>query len=689
MKEATVSTYYVSDLDCADCAAKLESRIVSLPGVTQASLNFASSRLIVRHSAASATIENEIVQAGYKVRQAAPVTETNKRYRVPLVAAFSFAVAFALELQSFLALSTAFYSLAIVSGGFSIARKAFYSLRSYSIDSNFLMVIAVFGAVSIGQWSEGAAVVVLFSLGHALEHYTLDKTRRAVGNLMALAPERATLLSEDGRQQDVDARQVKPGEEILIRPGERIPLDGQVRAGISAVDQSPITGESLPCEKEPGAPVFAGSLNQNGALYVTVSSAYQDSTLASLARLTEEAQSKKAPIQQAIDHFARYYTPFVILAALLTLLLPWLFFQEPFSLWLYKALLLLVIACPCALVISTPVAVVAALGNASSRGILIKGGVFLEAFGKIRSLAFDKTGTLTHGSLSVTQVISDGSVTEETILSLAARLEAASEHPLARAIRNACPDQLPADDFHALPGLGAVGRIDGVHYQIGSPRLVADLLRGNALEASVAAAMQEGSSVVWLSNESRLLGAILFRDSPRPEAEATLRELRHLLPGAIVLLSGDQPSTAAAIGKQLGLSDIRAGLLPAEKVKELRNLQLQHGRVAMIGDGINDAPALAAADIGVAMGTGGSDVALAAADIALAGDDLSQLPYLIRLSRRTMRLIKQNIVFALLLKAIFIIAAFSGHATLWMAVFADTGATLLVVANSMRLMKES
>ncbi|WP_346353401.1 cation-translocating P-type ATPase [Azotosporobacter soli] len=687
MKDATISTYYVSDLDCADCAAKLESRIVALPGVTQASLNFASSRLVVRHSAAKATIESAIVQAGYKVRQAPPLAEKKKRYLVPFTAAFSFLVAFSLETQPLATLSTMFYAIAILIGGFSIARKAFYNLSNYSIDSNFLMVIAVGGAIFIDQWSEAAAVVVLFSLGHALEHYTLEKTRRAVGNLMALAPERATLLSDDDKQQDVDARQVKPGERILIRPGERIPLDGQVSAGISAVDQSPITGESLPCEKEPGSLVFAGSLNQNGALYVTVSSAYQDSTLASLARLTEEAQSKKAPIQQAIDHFARYYTPCVIIAATLTLLLPWLLFQEPFSLWLYKALLLLVIACPCALVISTPVAVVAALGNASARGILIKGGVFLEAFGNIRSLAFDKTGTLTHGSLSVTQVITDGSLSEKELLSLAARLEAASEHPLARAIRNACPDQTPADDFHALPGLGAVGRIAGEHYQIGSPRLVADLLRGDALEASVAAAMQEGNSVIWLSNESRLLGAILFQDTPRPEAAATLRELKDLLPGSIVLLSGDQPSTASAIGRQLGLSDIRAGLLPAEKVKELRNLQLQHGRVAMIGDGINDAPALAAADIGVAMGTGGSDVALAAADIALAGDDLSQLPYLIRLSRRTMRLIKQNIVFALLLKAIFILAAFSGHATLWMAVFADTGATLLVVANSMRLMK--
>ncbi len=681
------SVYQLFELDCADCAAKLERRIAALPGVNKASLNFAASRLTIAHSSEPEKIEAAIIAAGARLQPATPnKLSTKNPYLLALAASLSISSAFILETAAFEAASRIAYLVAIICGGLPVLKKALISLKKRSLDSNVLMIIAVCGALSIDQWSEGAAVVVLFALGHALEHHTLDKTRRAIGDLFSLAPQKAIRLNDDGQQEEVAAVDIKPGESILIRPGQRIPLDGEVSAGTSDVDQAPITGESAPVEKEPGSPVFAGTLNHNGALTVLVKKPYQDSTLASIARLTEAAQNSKAPLQQSIDRFARRYTPFVIFAAILTAILPWAFGSADFSSSLYKALVLLVIACPCALVISTPVALVAALGNASRKGILIKGGASLEAFASIRNLAFDKTGTLTLGEFSIFKIISAGKKSANELLILAASLEAAAEHPIAKAIRKACPDCPAAQNFSTQPGLGASGEVDGKRYRIGSHRFLKDFFRSAAWEQE-AARFAQGRTSVWLSDEKELLGAIVLEDTPRPEAKAALAELRRLLPGELALFTGDRSEAASLLGKKLELGEIHAGLLPEEKVAQLRRLQLKHGRTAMVGDGINDAPALAAADIGVAMGTGGSDAALAAADITLSGSDLSQLPRLLLLSRRTLRLIKQNIAFALFLKAAFIAATFSGHATLWMAVIADTGATLLVVANSMRLMR--
>ena len=681
------SVYQLFELDCADCAAKLERRIAELPGVSKATLNFAAARLTVAHNSEAEKIEAAIIAAGAKLR---PANESEFNLKHPYLLAFAaslaISIAFALEAYDQTTPSRIAYLVAMICGGWTVMRKAVISLKKHSLDSNVLMVIAVFGALSIGQWSEGSAVVVLFALGHALEHRTLDKTRRALGDLFSLAPQKAIRLNDDGQQEEIAAADITPGERILIRPGQRIPLDGEVIAGTSDVDQAPITGEALPVEKRPGSAVFAGSLNYNGALTVIVSKAYQDSTLAAIARLTEEAQNSKAPLQQSIDRFARRYTPLVICAAILTALLPWSLGNETFSSSLYKALVLLVIACPCALVISTPVALVAALGNASRKGILIKSGASLEAFASIRNLAFDKTGTLTLGEFSLFKIISSGKKSENELLAIAASLEASAEHPIAKAIRKACPDRPAAENFSIQPGLGASGEIDGQRYRIGSQRFLQEFFRSAPWEGEVSI-YAAGRTSVWLSDEKELLGAIVLEDTPRPEAQAALAELSRLLPGEIALFTGDRPEAAALLGEKLGLAGVHAGLLPAEKVTELRRLQQKHGRTAMVGDGINDAPALAAADIGVAMGAGGSDAAMAAADITLACSDLSQLPRLLILSRHTLRLIKQNIAFALFLKAAFIAATFSGHATLWMAVIADTGATLLVVANSMRLMR--
>ncbi|MDP3062478.1 MAG: heavy metal translocating P-type ATPase, partial [Chloroflexota bacterium] len=585
----------------------------------------------------------------------------------------------------------ALFAIALLLGGYPSFRSAFYSLRrTFSFDMNVLMTVAVLGAVAIGAWEEAAVVAFLFSLGSTLESLTLERTRGAIRMLMGLAPREATVL-RNGSSFPLPVEEVAVGDTILVRPGEKIPLDGEVLEGTSTVNQAPITGESAPVEKGPGDGVFAGAINQRGSLKVRTTHAYRDTTLAKVIHLVEEAQAQRAPSQQLVERFSRYYTPAVIALAVLIAVLPPVILAQPFGAWIYLALALLLTACPCALVISTPVSIVSAIGAAARRGILIKGGAHLEEVGLVRAVAFDKTGTLTLGRLEVTDVLPTNGQTPAEVLALAAGIEAHSEHPLAQAIlRKARHDGVapaPAQDFQSLPGMGAEARVNGRTMMLGSLRLFEE--RGVALPEGVkiaATAYQKaGKSTVLIGSVEGLAGLLALSDVVRPGARDAVEGLRRRGIREIVMLSGDNDATAAGVAGALGIAH-RAELLPQQKLEEVKALRARHGSVAMVGDGVNDAPAMAASSVGIAMGAAGVDVALETADIALMSDDLMQLPYLIALGRRTRSTIFQNVAFALLVKVAIISLVFPGWLTLWLAVAGDLGSSLLVTLNGLRLL---
>jgi Cd2+/Zn2+-exporting ATPase len=588
--------------------------------------------------------------------------------------------------------SRGLYSLAIVSGIWFVLPKAWHALRRLRPDMNLLMTIAVVGAVAIGEWFEAATVAFLFSLSLALEAWSVGRARRAVAALMDLTPGLARVRWPDGREEEVPAAQVEIGALLLVKPGERIPLDGRVMAGASAVNQAPITGESVPVPKEPGATVFAGTINGDGALEVEATRRADDTTLAHIIRMVEEAQSRRAPSEQWVEKFARVYTPAVFALALAVLSVPPLFFGGTWSFWVYRALVLLVIACPCALVISTPVSIVAALAAAARNGVLVKGGLFLELPAGLRAVALDKTGTLTHGRPAVLEVVPLAGHDERELLASVAALEARSEHPLARAVLAYAKEHgvevRPADDFQILQGKGATGRFEGREYWVGSHRYLEE--RGQEtpeihqrLEEMSAA----GRTAVVIGTGDHVCGLMAVADAVRPESRAAVEALRAAGIQTIVMLTGDNRGTAEAIAKATGVDDVRAELLPAEKVAAVEELLARYGSVAMIGDGVNDAPAMARATLSVAMGAAGSDAAIETADVALMADDLSKLPWLIRHSRRTLAVIRQNIAFSLAVKAVFVALTFTGYASLWAAIAADMGASLLVIANALRLLK--
>ena len=566
-------------------------------------------------------------------------------------------------------------------------------------------VVAALGAVAIGAWAEGALVVFLFSLGETLESYTMDRARNAIRSLMALAPAEATLV-RGSEQRRVEVDELEMGDVILVRPGERVPMDGLVRQGRSAVNQAPITGESLPVHKEPGAEIFAGSVNGHGALEIEVTRRAEENTISRVIHMVEEAQAQKAPSHRWVDVFARIYTPAVVGLAVLVAAVPPLFFGEPFLEpgpgaghgWLYRALSLLIIACPCALVISTPVSIVSAISSAARQGVLFKGGAYLEAVGGLRVVAFDKTGTLTHGEPEVTDVVAEEG-TEEDLLQLAAAVESRSEHPLARAVVRAAQERglsFPtATEVEAVSGRGVRGVLDGTWLYVGNRALCRELgfslpdglaAQGRALEE------EQGKTVMFVASGAEggtsIKGLIAVADTVRPDAREALAALKRSGIRQTVMLTGDNERTAAAIAKQAGVDDFRANLLPGEKVEAIEELLAEHGQVAMVGDGINDAPALARATVGIAMGGAGTDQALETGDVALMADALDKLPFAIRLSRRTLNVVRQNIAFSLMLKGAFMALAIPGLATLWMAVFADMGASLIVTLNGMRLLRQ-
>lgn len=580
--------------------------------------------------------------------------------------------------------------VAVFTGGLSTYKKGWIALKNRNLNMNALMSIAVTGAMLIGHWPEAAMVMVLFALAEVIEAKSLDRARNAIRGLLDLTPEQATVQQADGTWREVGAKQITIGARVRVKPGERIALDGEVLEGRSAVNQAPITGESLPVEKSPGDSVFAGTINESGSFEYRVTALANNSTLARIIHAVEAAQGSRAPTQRFVDQFARWYTPVVFGVAIAVALLPPLFMGAAWLDWIYRALVLLVVACPCELVISTPVSIVSGLAAAARHGILIKGGVYLEEGRKLRWLALDKTGTITHGKPAQTDFVTWGNALASDSRSIAASLAARSDHPVSKAVAQAAQTDgvalLDVAEFNALPGRGVQGQINGATYHLGNHRMLEELGQCTPeLEQRIAALETAGKTVVMLVGAKGVHGLFAVADTIKDSSKRAIAEL-HALGINTVMLTGDNPHTAQAIAAQAGIDRAQGNQLPDDKLREVEQLS-RNGKVGMVGDGINDAPALARADIGFAMGAAGTDTAIETADVALMDDDLRKIPTFVRLSRATAQVLMQNIVLALGIKAVFLVLTFTGHATMWMAVFADMGASLLVVGNGLRLLR--
>lgn len=587
------------------------------------------------------------------------------------------------------------YVVAIVIGGWYIYPKAFFSIRRLRPDMNLLMTIAVIGAMLIGEWLEGAMVVWLFSIALLLESWSVGRARKAIRALLDLTPTKARYICpNDGDLEEALVEKVPLGATVLVRPGEKIPLDGILTKGETTVNQSPITGESMPVSKRKGDEVFAGTINGNGAIEFKATKISGDTTLARIIKMVEEAQSRRAQSEQWVETFARYYTPAMMGFAILLALGPPLLGFGSWSEWFYQALVVLVIACPCALVISTPVSIVAGLSASARQGVLIKGGIYLEEASKIKAVALDKTGTLTLGKPKVQQVFPFSGHTEKELLEIASSLEEQSDHPLAHAIlekaREMNIDVQPAEGLQMIPGKGIKGTYEGKMLWLGSHRFLHEKMEEpQEIHEQAEALEEEGHSVVFVGNEEHICGLLSIADTLRPKAKEALALLKNAGVEQLIMLTGDNQGTAKAIASQAGLDTCKAELLPEEKTKEVEALMAKYEHVAMVGDGVNDAPAMAVASLGIAMGAAGTDAAIETADIALMSDDLSKLGWLVTHSQRTLSVIQQNIVFALGLKVLFVILALAGVATLWMAIAADMGASLIVIFNGLRLLREN
>ena len=709
------STFIIRNMDCPTEEALIRKRLGSVLGIGELAFNLMDRRLTVTHTLDDEQpIHDALREIGMKV-----VAETQAQRDncsscceadTPAVSrktwgmmAVSGTAALAAEILAWSSASEQSFAVAVLvllsiaTGGISTLKKGWIALKTFTLNMNFLMSVAMIGAISIGEWPEAAVVIFLFALAELIETLSLERAKNAIRGLMAMTPEIATVRLDNDEWGEIAAADVQVGQTVRVKPGERIPLDGVVTAGSSSVNQAPITGESIPVVKVAGDPVFAGTLNERGMLEFRVTANKGNTTLARIIRSVQEAQGQRAPTQRFVDQFARYYTPAVVVFAVLVAVVPPLLFGAAFEPWFYKALVMLVIACPCALVISTPVTVVSGLAAAARQGILVKGGVHLENGRMIKVVALDKTGTLTHGKPVVTDVVPLVEWPTDTLLQLAASVDAHSEHPIATAITSAW--QTPADGnttgrpllpvtlFESLTGRGAKAVIDGQLYYVSNHRQVEELgICGLHIEEALRRLEEEGKTAVVLSTEKAPLCVIGVADTVREHSAEAIRQL-HALGVSSVMLTGDNQTTASAIAAQVGIDDARGNLLPEDKLAVIDELIRRYGKVGMVGDGINDAPALAKASIGFAMGTAGTDTAIETADVALMDDDLRKLPHFIQLSRDTARVLRQNITLAIGIKGIFFVLALAGKATLWMAVFADMGASLIVVFNGMRLLK--
>jgi Cd2+/Zn2+-exporting ATPase len=683
----------VLGLDCVDEVTLIERGLGALDGVCSVRADPVSGRATVIHTLDGGVIERAFEELGLPAREARAEQPGRKLAHATTLALGLTLAGYAANVMG-LSWAPLLYIPAILIGGAPIALRGWRRARQRVLDMNALMTIAVVGAAGIGEWAEAATTVVLFGIAHVLETRSMERARRAIGDLIRETPDQAR-VRRDGREQLVPPDRVVPGETIVVKPGERFPLDGVVRVGMTEVDEAPITGEAMPIEKTLGDEVFAGSLNGRGLVEVEVSCRASETTLARIIRRVEEAQASRAPIQTFVERFARVYTPAVLVLAALIAFIPPLFLGEVFETWLYRALVLLVVSCPCALVISTPVAIVSALTAASRKGVLIKGGAHLEAIARVRAIAFDKTGTLTRGRPEVTDLVPAPGQDAKRLLRLAASIEARANHPLGHAVieraraQGLCLDDVV--DAHALAGRGLSGRIGEHVVLVGSHRLFDERgLCDHSIDAELTRLESEGKTVVLVGRATpgpdALIGAIAIADTPRPEARGTIAAIVEA--GIhVTMLTGDNARTAAAVAAQLGIEDVRAEQLPDEKAAAIGDLQREHHYVAMVGDGVNDAPALAAASVGIAIGDRRSDAALETADIVLVSTDLTRIADLFAWGRSARRVVAQNIFFALTIKFVVLAAALAGHASLWAAVAADMGSSLLVIGNGLRLLR--
>jgi Cd2+/Zn2+-exporting ATPase len=699
--ETQITVLLISKMCCPTEETLLRNKLTGMPGITRLDFNLVQRLLTLQHAPEalptvfaalkSLSLEAQVQDKGARETTSAPDKPTN--WWPMVISGVSAISAEAVHWwnSGFHWTVAALALLAIFSGGLPTYKKGLIALRNRNLNMNALMSIAVTGAVLIGQWPEAAMVMFLFALAEIIEVKSLDRARNAIRGLMALAPETATVRQPDGSWADVPAKSIVLGAVVRVRPGERIALDGDVVSGYSTVNQAPITGESLPVEKAENDPVFAGTINESGSLEYRVSALAENSTLAHIIHAVEAAQGSRAPTQRFIDRFARVYTPAVFAIALTIALVPPLVFGADWVGWAYKALVLLVVACPCALVISTPVTIVSGLATAARKGILIKGGVYLEGGHKLAILALDKTGTITHGKPEQTDfMVLDGDASQ--VLQLAVSLADRSDHPVSQAIVRAAREadlaHVAVADFAAVPGHGVRGEIDGQLYHLGNHRLINGLgLLSAPLEEQLDRLERQGKTVVMLATESGVLGLFAVADTIKETSRLAIAEL-HKLGVKTIMLTGDNPHTAEAVAQQVGIDEARGNQLPEDKLTTVESLLSPTSKVGMVGDGINDAPALARADIGFAMGAAGTDTAIETADVALMDDDLRKIPTFMRLSRATTSILTQNIVLALGIKAVFIVLTFTGHTTLWMAVFADMGASLMVIFNGLRLLRK-
>ena len=696
-------------MDCGDCALVVEHGLMRLNGVLAASVNYPTAKLRVEYDIEKVkrnAILARLRDLGYAARGEKRLggwVRENWELALAILSGGSLAIGFGLaQLGAPTLVPIAFYAFAYAAGGFDIARHALHAVRQLRFDVDVLMLLAALGAALLGDFAEGALLLFLFSLGHALEHFAMGRARNAIRALAQLTPKTAR-LARNGKEIELAVEQVQRGDVVIVRAGERVPIDGTIVQGSSAIDQSPITGESVPLEKGVGDPVFAGSINGNGALEVSVTKLARDSTLARVMQMVEEAQTQKSPTQRFTEKFESVFVPVVLTLDVVLVFIPPLVGIAPLDVSFYRAMALLVAASPCALAIGTPAAILSAVGQAARNGVLIKGGAHLENLGALDAIAFDKTGTLTKGKPEVTDVVAMTNpgtarqgrcdrLSNDKLLALAAGVESRSTHPLAQAVVRAAQTRglvLPTVDVvEALTGRGMRAKLDGARVVIGNLKLLAaeKIAVDDATRQRVESLEREGKTTMLVARDGAVLGILAVADTPRAESRDALARLRALGIRQTIMLTGDNERVAAAIAKQVGLTDYHANLMPEDKVTAIRQLCTQFGAVAMVGDGVNDAPALANATVGIAMGGAGTDVALESADIALMGDYLSKLPFAVGLSRATRAVIRQNLAIALGVIGLLIVTSVTGFIGLGIAILFHEGSTLVVVGNALRLL---
>lgn len=688
--------YRVQGFTCTNCAGIFEKNVKGLPGVKDAQVNFGASKITVY---GSTTVEDLEKAGAFESLKVTPEKQRTIDKKKPfwqehwnvLVSAVLLAAGYFLGEGSIL--SAVIFAASILIGGYDLFKKGIKNLFRLQFDMNTLMTVAIIGAAAIGKWGEGATVVILFAISEVLERYSMEKARQSIRSLMDIAPKEA-LIRRGSEEITVSVEDIQVGDVMIVKPGQKLAMDGVVIKGTSTINQAAITGESVPVTKTIDDEVFAGTLNEEGLLEVKVTKHVEDTTISKIIHLVEEAQAERAPSQAFVDRFAKYYTPAIMILALGIAVVPPLFVGADWGDWVYRGLALLVVGCPCALVISTPVSIVTAIGNAAKNGVLIKGGIHLEEAGRLAAIAFDKTGTLTKGFPEVTNVDTFGTKDEKELLAIAAVIEKSSQHPLASAIvRKAeylgADLSLAVEDFQSITGKGVKAKVNRELYYVGSPKLFAELHSDMNVDTNqrIEVLQKQGKTVMVLGTEQQVLALIAVADEVRDSSKDVIKQLHEIGIKKTIMLTGDNQATAEAIGRRLNVTDVKADLMPQDKLDYIKQLRKDYGNVAMIGDGVNDAPALAASTVGIAMGGAGTDTALETADIALMADDLGKLPYTIRLSRKTLAIIKQNITFSLGIKLVALALIVPGWLTLWMAIFADMGATLIVTLNSLRLLR--